>query len=119
MIREKVAALESPHVEDDKPVKFAIVGYSYHRSAESWGREEFDFVGHRRREVADFDTPWVDFTCLASGYLVGLHQAGRCSEPAIADLPRSAIADPTGNRDEQAGTALTSRCGGSGHAGVR
>lgn len=84
LIREKVVALESPNAADDEPVKFAIVGYCYHRPVESWGPEEFDFVAHRRREVADFDPPWVDFTCLASGYLVGLYQAGRCSDREFA-----------------------------------
>jgi hypothetical protein len=36
-VREKVALLESPNPEDDRKVKFAIVGYSYHRPVESWG----------------------------------------------------------------------------------
>ena len=80
LIREKVAALESPNTEDDEPVKFAIVGYSYYRPPESWGREEFDFVTRRRQDVADSDPPWVDFTCLVSGYLLGLYQAGGCSD---------------------------------------
>jgi hypothetical protein len=79
-IREQVAAIESPNPEDDRPVRFAIVGYSYHRSIESWGREELEFVKRRRHEVADFDARWVEFTCLASGYLLGLYQAERCSD---------------------------------------
>ena len=64
MIREEVASLESPNAEDDVPVKFAIVGYCYHRPVESWGREEFDFVTGRSQGVAGFDPPWVEFTCL-------------------------------------------------------
>ena len=83
-IQEKVATLQSPNVEDDDPVKFAIIGYSYHRPVEGWGQEEFDFVNSRRQEVADFDTLWVNFTCLASGYLVGLYQSGRCGNSEFA-----------------------------------
>ena len=80
LIRKRVSELESPNPEDDSPVKFAIVGYSYHQSAESWSREEFEFVAQRRHEVEDFDEPWVEFVCLAFGYLLGLYQAGRCSD---------------------------------------
>jgi hypothetical protein len=83
LIRKRVAELESPNAEDDRPVKFAIVGYSYHRPADSWGREEFEFVTLRRREVADLDTPWIEFVCLAAGYLLGLYQQGHYSD---ADL---------------------------------
>jgi hypothetical protein len=79
-IREKVALLESPNPDDDRMIKFAIVGYSYHQSIESWGRAEFDFVASRRVEVSDFGPRWVEFVCLASGYLLGLYQAGRCAE---------------------------------------
>jgi len=83
-VREKVALLESPNPEDDRMVKFAIVGYSYHRPVESWGRDEFEFVAQRRREVAESDPRWVEFVCLASGYLLGLAQSGSLSESECA-----------------------------------
>ncbi len=83
-IRDLVATLESPNPEDDRPTKFAIVGYSYYRSVESWNREAFEFVAQRRYEVEDFDEPWVEFVCLAAGYLLGLYQAGQCSEAEYA-----------------------------------
>jgi hypothetical protein len=38
LIRESVDALDSPNPEDDRAIKYAIIGYSYHRPAESWGR---------------------------------------------------------------------------------
>ena len=79
-IRVQVAKLESPNPDDDHMVKIAIVGYSYHQPTTSWGRDEFDFIMQRRREVADFGERWVEFVCLASGYLLGLHQAGRCGD---------------------------------------
>jgi hypothetical protein len=46
----------------------------------SWGRDEFEFVASRRREVADFGSRWVEFVCLSSGYLFGSYQAGRCDD---------------------------------------
>src|SRR5262249_40219589 len=83
-IREKVALLESPNPNDDHMVKFAIVGYSYHQPVSSWGREEFEFVASRRGEVAESGAKWMEFVCLASGYLLGLYQAGRCDERECA-----------------------------------
>jgi len=83
-IREKVALLESPNPDDDRIVKFAIVGYSYHQPIGSWGRAEFDFVASRRLDVAEFGLQWVEFVCLASGYLLGLYQAGRCDDRECA-----------------------------------
>ena len=82
--REKAAALEWPDPEDDALFRLAIVGYSSHRPASSWGDEERDFVARRRREVEDFDPPWVEFVCLASGYLLGLYQSGKFSEAECA-----------------------------------
>jgi hypothetical protein len=46
--------------------------------------DKFDFVASRRREVADFGPRWVEFVCLASGYLLGLYQAGRCDDRECA-----------------------------------
>ncbi len=90
-IEESVSALESPNLEDDRPVKFAIVGYSYHRPVEAWGREELEFVLGRRYEVEGFASPWVEFVCLAFGYLLGLYQEGLCSDAQCglfeAELP--------------------------------
>src|SRR6266508_3158083 len=85
-IREKVAELESPNPEDDRVIKFAIVGYSYFRPTSSWGLDEFNFVTERRREVADLDLgpQWVEFVRLASGYLLGLQQAGQCNDSEFA-----------------------------------
>jgi hypothetical protein len=85
-IREKVALLESPNPDDDRMVKVAIIGYSYYQPIASWGCEEFNFVAQRRREVADFDEPWVEFVCLASGYLLGMYRAGRCNDAEFALL---------------------------------
>src|SRR5262249_21774761 len=85
-VRELVASIESPNTEDDRLVKFAIVGYSYHRSAEHWSCDELGFLAQRRNEVEDFDQPWVEFVCLASGYLLGLWQAGLCSDAELALL---------------------------------
>ena len=77
-ICKKVALLKSPNPDDDRTIKFAIIGYSYHQPVASWGRAEFDLVASRRLEVADFGPRWVEFVCLATGYLLGLHQAGCC-----------------------------------------
>jgi hypothetical protein len=84
VICEKVTLLESPNPDDDRMVKFAIVGYSYHQPVASWGRDEFEFVASRRREVADFAPRWIEFVCLASGYLLGLYRAGRCDDRECA-----------------------------------
>jgi hypothetical protein len=43
------AAMESPNPEDDRLIRIAITGYSYHQEAEMWGRDELDFVSRRRR----------------------------------------------------------------------
>src|SRR5262249_54533104 len=83
-IREKVTLLESQNPDDDRMTKFAIVGYSYHQSVASWGRAECEFVASRRREVADYGPRWVEFVCLAWGYLLGLYQAGRCDDRECA-----------------------------------
>lgn len=83
-LREKAAMLESPNPDDDCMIKFAILGYSYHQPTSSWGRNELDFISSRRRQVADFDDPWVEFVCLASGYLLGLYQAGQCNDTEFA-----------------------------------
>jgi hypothetical protein len=82
--REAAAAIESPSLEDDLLVKIAIVGYSYHQTVESWGSDELDFVSRRRSEVEDFDPLWIEFVCFASGYLLGLFQAGELSEAKCA-----------------------------------
>ena len=84
MVREVAAALESPNTQDDLPIKIAIAGYSYHRSPEHWGEDEFDFVALRRREVEDFGPPWVELVCLVTGYLLGLYQDGRIDEAELA-----------------------------------
>lgn len=83
-VREKVALLESPNPEDDRMVKFAIVGYSYHRPIESWGHGEYEFVQQRRREIVEFDPRWVEFACLAFGYLLGLAQSGILNDTVCA-----------------------------------
>lgn len=69
-VHDIAAEIESPNPEDDWPVRIAIVGYCYHQTVESWGIDELDFISRRRSEVADFDPPWVEFVCLASGYLL-------------------------------------------------
>lgn len=78
-IREIASEIESPNSIDDRLVKLAIAGYSCHQPTTNWGRQEFDFVALRRQEVADFDEPWIEFVCLASGYLLGLCGAGLCN----------------------------------------
>jgi hypothetical protein len=83
-ICEKVDLLESPNLEDDRMVKFAIVGYSYHQPVDSWGRDEFEFVAHRRREVAEYDPRWIEFVCLASGYLLGLANSESINDTEFA-----------------------------------
>jgi hypothetical protein len=85
-VREKVVLLESANPEDDLMVKFAIVGYSYHRQVESWGRDEFEFVAQRREEVAEQDPRWVEFVCFVSGYLLGLWQSGSVDDTEFALL---------------------------------
>lgn len=74
-VREKVAKLESPNPEDDQMVKFAMVGFCYNQVLSEWGWEEFNFVATRRQEVADFDQKWIEFVCLATGYLLGMRKA--------------------------------------------
>jgi hypothetical protein len=82
--RETAAAIESPNPEDDLLIKIGIVGYCYHQTIESWGSDELDFVSRRRGEVEDFDPLWIEFVCFASGYLLGLFQAGELSEAKSA-----------------------------------
>ena len=83
-IQEDVARLESPNPDDDRKVKFAIVGYSYHQTVDSWGRDEFDFVAQRRQEVAEFEPRWIEFVCLASGYLLGLAKSESINDTEFA-----------------------------------
>jgi hypothetical protein len=80
LIRAKVAAIDSPNSEFDRPVKFAFVGYLYHQSAECWGRQEFDFVAGRRNEVVDCDPLWVEFVCLGVGYCLAAFQTARFNQ---------------------------------------
>jgi hypothetical protein len=82
--RQMAAAIESPNPEDDRLVRLALAGYSFHQAVESWGRDELDSVTRRRREVEDFDPLWVEFVCLASGYLLGLYQAGKFDDAECA-----------------------------------
>ncbi len=79
-LREMAREIESPNSEDDDLVKLAIAGFCCHRPVEHWGFDEFEFVSQRRHEVADFDAPWVEFVCLAAGYLLGLLQDGKLIE---------------------------------------
>jgi hypothetical protein len=83
-VRELAAAIESPNLEDDRLIKIAITGYSYHQAAEAWGRDELEFVSRRRREVEGEDPLWVEFVCLASGYLLGLYQTEKLDEAECA-----------------------------------
>jgi hypothetical protein len=80
LIREVAAAIESPNPDDDFRIKLAIAGYPYHQPVETWGREAFEFVSPRRREVEDFEPLWIEFVCVASGYLLGLSQAGELDD---------------------------------------
>ena len=82
--REIAAAVASSNPEDDLLIRTAIVGYCYHQEAESWGSDELDFVSRRRSEVADFDPLWIEFVCLASGYLLGAYQTGMLGEGECA-----------------------------------
>ena len=53
--KEKVAILESPNLEDDRMVRFAIAGFIRITSQlNREGRREFDFVASPAKEVADF-----------------------------------------------------------------
>jgi hypothetical protein len=79
-IRQAVDTLESSNIGDDRAVKFAIAGYSHHRPVESWGRDEAQFVASRRSEVLDFGLRWVEFVCLATGYMLGLFRSGLLSD---------------------------------------
>jgi hypothetical protein len=85
-IRKKAALLESPNPQDDRMVKLSMVGYSYHRPIASWGCDEYEILASRRRDSADLGPRWVEFVCLVSGYLLGMHQAGRCSDTEYARL---------------------------------
>jgi hypothetical protein len=82
--REAAEAIESPNPEDDFLIRIAIAGYCYHQSTESWGRAELDFVSGRRREVGGQDPLWIEFVCLAAGYVLGLIHAGEFSEADCA-----------------------------------
>ena len=83
-IRQQVEMLKSPIPDDDRMVRFAILGYSYSQPTETWGRDEFDFVASRRLEVQEFGPLWVEFVCLASGYLLGLYKAAKCNDREFA-----------------------------------
>ncbi len=85
-IRDQVTQFDAPNPDDDLMVKFAMVGYAFHRRIDAWGCEESAFVASRRREVADLGPRWVEFVCLASGYLLGLYQAGLCNDSEFAHL---------------------------------
>jgi hypothetical protein len=79
-ISECVAALESPNPEDDRSIKFAIVGYSYFQPITSWGSNELKFVTKCRQEVVELGVLWTEFVCLAIGYMLGMYQAGKCDD---------------------------------------
>jgi hypothetical protein len=83
-IRESVEKLESPNPEDDRFIKFAIVGYSYFQPITSWGPDELRFVARRRQEVLEQGELWTEFVCLAAGYMLGMCQAGKCTDQECA-----------------------------------
>jgi hypothetical protein len=84
LARQMPATIESPNPEDDRLVRLALAGYSFHQSVDPWGKDELDFVTRRRREVEDFNPLYGEFVCLASGYLLGLYQAGKCRQAECA-----------------------------------
>ncbi len=43
-------------------------------------------MSRRRAEVVDFAPRWVEFVCLAFGYLLGLYQEGLCTESRFSLL---------------------------------
>ena len=61
-------------------MKFAIVGYAQHQPVESWSQGELNFVASRRRDVKELGSSWVEFVCLATGYMLGLFQSGVLNE---------------------------------------
>lgn len=79
-LRQQTASRELPNARNDRLVHLAIAAYSLHCAADSWGQEEAHFVLLRCNEAAEQGDRWSEFVGLASGYLLGLHQAGLCDQ---------------------------------------
>ncbi|WDQ18505.1 hypothetical protein [Rhodopirellula sp. P2] len=90
-LRAQAAALESPNPDDHRRIKLAIVGFSQSSDWNHWSREHLDFIEGRLEtdlHSEGFSPDWIDFACLAIGYILGCVDCGKITtdeEFRIAD----------------------------------
>jgi hypothetical protein len=83
--------LQPPNAEDHHRIKLAMVGFSRNSDLKHWEHQHYEFVQNRLStdlSPEEFTPVWIDFACVAMGYLLGLVASGTIktdSEFQIAD----------------------------------
>ena len=78
-LRAQADALESSNSEDHRRIKLAIVGFAQSSGWNHWAREHLAFIEDRLQNdlpAEEFSGDWIDFSCLAMGYLLGCFDSG-------------------------------------------
>lgn len=73
-LRAQADALESPNSEDHRRIKLAIIGFAQSSDWNHWARDHVAFIEDRLQNdlaAEEFSEDWIDFSCLAMGYLLG------------------------------------------------
>ena len=83
--------LKTPNPEDYHRIRLAMIGYSRSADIALWDIRHFQFIQNRLDTDLppdDFSDAWIDFACLALGYLLGLADSGQIetdSDFGVAD----------------------------------
>ena len=78
-LKAQADAVESTNPEDHRRIKLAIVGFSQASNWNQWSREHLDFIeGRLQNDLRSdmFSADWIDFSCLAMGYILGCADGG-------------------------------------------
>ncbi|QEG40182.1 hypothetical protein [Roseimaritima ulvae] len=94
-LRAQADALESSNPEDHRRIKLAIVGFAQSSDWNHWAREHLGFIeGRLQHDLSqnEFSDDWIDFSCLAMGYILGCFDCGKITtdveyRTADAQLP--------------------------------
>lgn len=84
-LRAQADTLESSNPEEHRRIKLAIVGFAESSDWNHWAREHLAFIEDRLQNDLrgdEFSDDWIDFSCLAMGYLLGCFDCGKITTDA-------------------------------------
>ncbi len=75
-------SLDSPNADDNRFIKMAIIGFSYHDATSSWSADNFEIASRYLAEsesLDDLDSMKL-YSMLALGSLLGMYSAGKIDD---------------------------------------